>query len=196
MRAGRLTAFALVLALGACARGEPDLLTPARGGDGPDEFAILPNAPLQAPEDYAALPPPTPGGANRTDRTPLADAAVALGGRPGAAGAVPARDAGLVGYAARGGVARDIRGTLATEDLAFRDRNRGRVLERLVGNNTYYRAYRRQSLDQYAELERFRRAGVRTPAAPPDSVGGRPPINPNALRDSSDVALSSNRIRR
>ena len=196
MRAGGLTALALVLALGACARGAPDLLQPTRSGDGPDEFAILPNQPLQAPDDYAALPPPTPGGANRTDRTPLADAAVALGGRPGAAGAVPARDAGLVGYAARGGVAPDIRRALAAEDLAFRDRNRGRVLERLFGTNVYFRAYRRQSLDQYAELERFRRAGIRTPAAPPDRAAGRVGINPDALRDPEEIELSANRARR
>ena len=195
MRAGRLTAFALALALGACARGAPDLLQPARGGGGPDEFAILPNAPLQAPDDYAALPPPTPGGANRTDRTPLADAAVALGGRPSAPGAVPAGDAGLVGYAARGGLSPDIRRALAAEDLAFRDRNRGRVLERLFGTNVYYRAYRRQSLDQHAELERFRRAGIRTPAAPPDRGAGRVGINPDALRDEAEIELSANRAR-
>ena len=192
MRAVRLTAMLVVLALGACARGEPDLLSPTRSGDGPDEFAIVPNRPLQAPESYASLPPPTPGGANRTDQTPLADAAVALGGRPGAAGAVPAGDGGLVRYAGRGGLEPGIRRTLAAEDYAFRSRNRGRLLERLLDTNVYYRAYRRQSLDQYAELERFRAAGVRTPAAPPDRARG-PRINPDALRDTEEIERAVNR---
>jgi hypothetical protein len=34
--------------------------------------------------------------------------------------------------------------------------------------SVYFKAYRPQSLDQYAELYRLRRAGVRTVAAPPD----------------------------
>ena len=195
MGPGRHLAIALVLALGACARGEPDLLTLERDGSGPDEFAIVPNKPLEQPQDYAALPPPTPGGANRTDQTPIADAAIALGGRPGAAGAIPARDGGLVSYAARGGVTPGIRQTLAQEDYAFRDRNRGRLLERLFSTNTYYRAYRRQSLDQYAELERFRRAGIRTSAAPPESLRRGESINPDALRDPEEIELQSNRIR-
>jgi hypothetical protein len=42
------------------------------------------------------------------------------------------------------------------------------VLERLFNVNVYFRAYQRQSLDKYAELDRFRRLGVRTPAAPPN----------------------------
>jgi hypothetical protein len=41
-------------------------------------------------------------------------------------------------------------------------------LERLFNVNVYFKAYKKQELDQYRELERFRRAGIRTPAAPPD----------------------------
>ena len=63
-----------------------------------------------------------------------------------------------------------IRTELAEDDLEFRRRNNGRVLERVFNVNVYFRAYKRQSLDQYAELERFRRLGVRTPAAPPEAV--------------------------
>ncbi len=37
------------------------------GFHGPDEFAILPTKPLEMPADVAALPPPTPGAANRAD---------------------------------------------------------------------------------------------------------------------------------
>jgi hypothetical protein len=43
-------------------------------------------------------------------------------------------------------------------------------LERLFNVNVYYRAYKKQSLDQHVELERWRRAGVRNVGAPPDPV--------------------------
>ena len=164
-----LAALAAALTLGACgAPREPDLLTFQRGEDGPEEFAIVPNRPLAPPEDYAALPAPTPGGANRADLTPLADAA-ALGGDAGAgAGGIRAADAGLVTHAARGGVDPAIRAELAAADLEIRRGSRGRFLERLFSVNIYNRAYEAYALDKYAELERWRRAGVRTPSAPPD----------------------------
>ena len=154
----------------ACSRNkEPRLLNIASSTDGPDEFAILPTKPLQAPESFAELPPPTPGGANRTDAAPNADAIVALGGNPAAVSrGVPAGDAGLVTHASRYGRSGSIRQQLAAEDLDFRRRKDGRVLERLFNVNVYFRAYRKQALDQYSELERFRRLGVRTPAAPPN----------------------------
>ena len=138
--------------------------------DGPDEFSIVPNEPLVQPPTYAALPPPVPGGGSLADPEPLTDAVVALGGRPGAQAAVPARDRTVVAYAGRAGVAPEVRATLAAEDLTVRERGTPRVLERLFGVNTYDRVYRRQVLDQHAELERFRRAGVRTPAAPPEGI--------------------------
>jgi len=132
--------------------------------EGPDEFAVLPTAPLEIPENLAALPDPTPGGPNRVDPNPEADAIAALGGSTSrAAGA----SGDLVGYVTRFGVSGDIRPVLAAEDEEFRRRNDGRVLERMFNTNVYFEAYRRQSLDRYAELERLRRMGVRTPAAPP-----------------------------
>jgi hypothetical protein len=104
------------------------------------------------------------GGVNRVDPDPEGDAIRALGGNVERAN----RAAGdIVGYAARFGVTPDIRGTLAAEDLEYRSGNRGRLLERLFNLNVYFDAYRPMSLDRYAELERLRRAGVRTPAAPP-----------------------------
>lgn len=133
---------------------------------GPDEFSILPTRPLTMPPNLAALPAPTPGGANITDPDPFADAAAALGGnaavknRPGA-------DGGLVAYASRLGTQSDIRTQLASEDLEWRRENDGRLLEKLLKVNVYFRAYEPMSLDQYAELERWRALGVRTPAAPP-----------------------------
>ncbi len=153
-----------VLALSACSNGVPTLMNLRNTEAGPDEFAIVPTRELELPADRASLPTPTPGGANRADPTPEADAIAALGGNINrAAGG----SSGLISYTSRLGVAADIRATLAAEDEAFRSRNGGRVLERLFNNNVYFRAYRPQSLDRYAELQRLRRAGVQTPSAPP-----------------------------
>jgi hypothetical protein len=158
-----LGAAALVLA--ACSSGTPQLMNLRNTEQGPDEFAVLPTEPLQIPENLAALPDPTPGARNRVDPDPEADAIAALGGNPGrAAGA----GGGLVSYATRFGVSSDIRPVLAAEDEEFRRRNNGRILERMFGTTVYFQAYRRQALDRYAELERLRRMGVRTPAAPPN----------------------------
>ena len=164
MRAAASILVAALAVAGCAQRGTPDLLI-VRGGAGPDEFSILPSKPLETPPSLAELPPPTPGGANRTDASPEADAIAALGGRPGTGAAV---DGGLLSYAMRFGVEPGIRTTLAARDLEFRRANDGRLLERVFNVNLYYRAYESQSLDQYAELARFRRAGVPTPAAPPE----------------------------
>jgi len=164
-------AVAAMLALGACSgTDEPRLMNLASSNTGPDEFAILPTLPLQMPDNLAALPEPTRGGTNRTDPQPMADAVAALGGNPAALGAtaVPAGDGAVVSHATRFGVTPGIRDQLAAEDLEFRRRNDGKLLERLFAVNTYFRAYRPMSLDRYAELERWRRAGARTPGAPPD----------------------------
>lgn len=176
MRAGKgalaIAALAM-LALGACSGGsdEPRLMNLRSATDGPDEFAIVPPKPLEMPEDLAALPEPTPGGTNRTDPTPEADAIVALGGRPDAARGVPAGDAGLINHASRNGVSGSIREELAAADLEHRRRSDGRLLERLFGTNVYYRAYRNQELDQHRELARWRRAGAQNVSAPPRQSG-------------------------
>ncbi len=168
VRTGKpLAALAIVVFLSACGSDNPRLLNIRSSSDGPDEFAIVPNRPLEAPENFSALPPPTPGRANRVDQNPNADAIAALGGRPGVAATIPAQDAGLLASVSRYGVEDNIRGVLAAEDLEFRRRKDGRLLERLFGTNVYYRAYAPQSLNKYRELERFRGLGVRTPAAPP-----------------------------
>jgi hypothetical protein len=164
-------ALAATLALPACNRNkDPELMNIRSQTRAPDEFAILPVKPLELPEDIASLPDPTPGGTNRTDLTPKADAVAALGGNPAAVtptGQVT-RDGGLVTYASRYGVSSEIRTVLAAEDLEYRRRNDGRLLERIFNVNVYYRAYERQSLDQHAELERWRRAGARNVGAPPN----------------------------
>lgn len=160
-------AIAAMLMLAGCGGdGSPQLMN-LRSGQGPDEFGILPPKPLEMPETLSDLPEPTLGGANRTDPQPFDDAIVALGGRPGSAGGIPAGDGALYSHAARFGVEGGIRATLASEDLDWRRDNNGRILERLFNVNVYYKAYRKQRLDQQAELARWRRAGVKTPSAPP-----------------------------
>lgn len=165
-RFGLALAGAAVLLLSACGgSGEPRLMNLRQEGNGPDEFAILPPKPLVLPTDLAALPEPTPGGSNITDPTPREDAIVALGGRVGAGAG---GDVGLLSHTGRYGRAGDIRAVTAAEDLEFRRDNKGRILERLLNVTVYYKAYREQSLDQHAELARWRRAGARTPSAPPE----------------------------
>lgn len=163
-------ALLAVLALSACAGRTPELMN-LRSGEGPDEFGIVPPKPLAMPESLAALPEPTPGGSNRSDRNAEEEAIVALGGKPGSSGGIPAGDSALFAHAGRFGVEGGIRSTLAAEDLQWRRDNNGRVLERIFNVNVYYRAYRDQRLDQQAELERWRATGIRTPSAPPRQDG-------------------------
>ncbi len=167
-----MVAAAAMLALAGCgSRDKPPILmnvAASANSNGPDEFAILPPKGLSLPDDLAALPEPTPGGTNLTDPSPQADAIIALGGTPGAGSG---GDAGLINAATRYGTAQNIRGTLAAEDLEFRRDNDGRILERIFNVNVYFRAYEDQSLDQQADLLRWRRAGVRTPSAPPPLDG-------------------------
>lgn len=151
--------------LAACS-SNPQLMNIAAGNNGPDEFAIVPSKPLQMPADLNNLPLPTPGGSNLTDPTPLTDAVVALGGNP-ARVAGPGADTGLLTYTARFGREPDIRARLAAEDLDWRSRHGRRLLETLARTNVYLRAYEDMALDQQAELTRWRRAGARTPSAPP-----------------------------
>lgn len=164
-----LTLGAVVLGLAACADRDPSLMNLRATQDGPDEFAILPTKPLQEPKNYSDLPAPTPGQANLTDPTPKADAVAALGGNLGS-GKLRGGEGALVSAASRYGVSSNIREVLAANDLEWRKDNRGRVLERLFNVNVYYRAYEAMHLDQHRELERLRRKGLWTPAAPPEAV--------------------------
>jgi hypothetical protein len=175
MQAARMVlALGVALILAACDDKTPELMNLRSSTNGPDEFAILPPKALELPEDLTALPEPTPGGANRTDQDPFGDAIAALGGTaPSPDGAQPVADAALLAHARRLGMDPDIRATLAVEDLAWRQTNNGRLLERLFSVNVYFKAYAPQALDQQAELARWRQAGVRTPSAPPRQDGER-----------------------
>lgn len=162
-----LVLLSAVIGLSACSNGTPTLMNLRNTEAGPDEFSIVPTEELQMPANSGTLPTPTRGGTNRADPNPEADAIAALGGNIERANAAAG---GLVSHASRFGVADNIRGTLAAEDEAFRGDNRGLLLERLLNNNVYFQAYRAQSLDRYAELERLRRSGVQTPSAPPPGL--------------------------
>lgn len=172
MRLAHLLAFAAIAGLGACGLADRDpKLHDLRTYSGePEEFSITPRKPLQAPEDARALPKPTPGGANRTDQTPIADAVAALGGNPArltAGQGVPSGDGALINGASRFGRDAGIRAKLADEDLAFRKR-KSLFTWSIVPTDEYYNAYKRQSLDPYRWLQIFRRADRQTPTAPPE----------------------------
>lgn len=173
-RVGLALAGAVMIALAGCGNRDkaPILMHAHSDTNGPDEFSILPPKPLEMPEDLTALPDPTPGGHNLTDPTPKEDAIAALGGTaPAAAGGIPSGDGALVAQATRHGVQSDIRANLAAEDLEFRRKHDGRLLEKLFNVNVYYKAYRKMSLDQHAELLRWRARGAKTPSAPPPQKG-------------------------
>ena len=71
------------LALAGCGEGGiAGGLRSAGIGGKPDEFMVLPTRPLEMPESFAALPPPTPGAVNRVDYRPHAEAVSGLTGRP------------------------------------------------------------------------------------------------------------------
>ena len=161
--------FCAVVTLAACGGDrEPNLLNISQASSaGPDEFAVLPTEPLVIPDNLAALPTPTPGRANRTDPNPRGDAIAALGGNPAVLSRA-SNDGALVRYTGRFGVSPDIRATLAASDLRFRRENDGLPLERMFNVNTYFQAYERFALDQFRELERLRRAGIRTSSVPPN----------------------------
>jgi hypothetical protein len=176
MRSARVVlaiAGTALLVLGGCGSKSavPELMNLRSSTNGPDEFGILPPKPLELPLDLATLPEPTPGGTNLSDRDPMADALIALGGQPGdAAGPIPSGDAGLYSYVIALGGGADIRAVLAAEDLRFRQKNRGRPLERWFNTNVYFKAYEKMWLDQEAELARWRKAGAKTPSAPPSAA--------------------------
>ncbi len=161
----------LILALGLSACGDTtlrDLTDPAAG---PEEFDIIPNKPLETPDSYTSLPVPTPGQANLVDATPKKDAVAALGGKPSLLDAkgVARSDAALVASASRFGVPAGIREKTSEEDAKFR-KQRGRFSNiRLFKTDRYGSVYRREKLDAQQTVETYRRAGRKTPTAPPSN---------------------------
>lgn len=169
MRINRVAPLVIVaLALSGCAnKGLRDLRSTS---EGPDEFMIVPSKPLETPGDYAFLPAPTPGGSNRVDQNPQADAIAAIGGRPSALdpnAGIPAADGALVTAASRNGVDPDVRQTLASADADFRKRQSRLSSFKLFRVDRYNQAYKKQALDPFSTAQRYRNAGVATPAYPP-----------------------------
>ncbi|MGX9352741.1 DUF3035 domain-containing protein [Shimia sp. W99] len=171
MRLRHVLMIGLVLGLAACG-SDKGVRVLSSNGEGPDEFRIVPGKPLTQPKDYAALPAPTPGQGNITDQDPLGDAAVALGGSAKARNntqGIGSSDGALVNYASRKGRDGNIRQTVGAEDAEFR-RKRGRFTNiRIVKEDRYNEIYKREHLDYYPEWWRWRKAGAKTPAAPPGS---------------------------
>ncbi len=168
MRPASSLILILALSLAACGgnKGLRDLSDPSAG---PEEFGIVPNKPLETPDNYKALPTPTPGQANLVDATPKQDAIAALGGNPArlADKNVPRGDSALVASASRYGVPSNIRATTTSEDADFRKR-RGRFTNiRLFKTDRYAQVYQSQTLDSQSMLDASRRAGRKTPTAPP-----------------------------
>lgn len=170
MRPASSVVLCLVMALGLSACGERGgLRDPRDPSAGPEEFSILPTKNLQAPDNYSTLPVPTPGQASLADPTPKADAVAALGGNPARVNAsgIPNSDSALVASASRYGVPGNIRATTSAEDAEFRKR-RGRFTNiRLFKTDRYAQVYKRQILDSHRTLDTYRRAGRKTPSAPP-----------------------------
>lgn len=171
MRKSSAILMMAVFGLSACGGYERDIaLHDLRApGPGPDEFAILPGKPLEEPADYNALPTPTPGSVNRTDQNPLADGVAALGGNPARLqlGGVPASDGALVRHAARNGADPNVRAELAAEDEDFRRRKSRFTRIRIVRQDLYNKVYKRETLNARRTWNQYRRAGARTPTAPP-----------------------------
>lgn len=157
----------VLVAAGCSNQGLRDLRTNSQG---PDEFLILPVKPLESPANFAELPPPTPGGANRTDPQPKVDAVVALGGSASALTdqGVPSSDAGLVAYASRNGVPENIRQTVAQEDEEYRQRRGRWTGVRLFPVDRYSQVYEPQTMDPFEVERQARNSGIATPAAPPE----------------------------
>jgi hypothetical protein len=158
--------FVMAALVAGCANvGLRDLRSNSKG---PDEFGIQPVGALQEPANFTDLPTPTPGGRNLTDRSAVAEGVAAFGGSVGDPNApIPASESALVQHASRLGVSPGIRQTLAETDADFRKRRARLTQIRIVPVDRYNQAYRREALDAQAEQERWRRAGARTPSAPP-----------------------------
>jgi hypothetical protein len=154
------------LALGGCAEGGLAGGLRAAGVQGtPDEFMVLPTRPLEMPENLSALPPPTPGAANRVDYRPRQEAVAGLTGRPAVN---TASGAALV--AAAGPRDPSIRNELAAEDAEWRATHQGLLLERVFSRDREALVYQPMVLDAPAEFDRMRARGVEVPAAPPAAL--------------------------
>jgi hypothetical protein len=147
--------------LGGCEGGLAGGLRSAGVAGTPDEFMVLPTRPLEMPESFVALPPPTPGTVNRVDYRPHIEAVVGLTGRPG-----PVGSGGSALVAAAGPRDPAIRTELAQEDVIWRQTHHGRLLERWFSTDREALVYRPMVLDAPEAFENQRAQGREVPAAP------------------------------
>ncbi|MCC7319951.1 MAG: DUF3035 domain-containing protein [Rubellimicrobium sp.] len=155
-------AIALLLGLAACG-GSDRLHRFGQRGAAPDDFSVLPSHPLVIPATLD-LPVPTPGGANLADPDPSGAAMAILGGQEGGG---MAGDGALMARVGRYGADPAIRSTLRDEDAALRRRAAALGGLNIMGRDRYFQSYAGMALDPWAELARFRAAGIATPSAPP-----------------------------
>ena len=194
MRALTFSVLALILVT-ACGNTDRPLRDLRSAGGGPDEFAVIPLGELEVPATRE-LPAPTPGGANRTDPAPRADAIDALGGTQSAqvAGGIPAGDAALIAQTSRYGVDPAIRSILASEDNARLESARLSNIFNPLGRDRYFPAYSRQALNARAELARLQGLGVNVPtvpvATPQETQTGTPGLF-GLRRSSEDCVLTT-----
>ena len=159
-------AVAAALALAGCGEGGiAGGLRSAGIGGKPDEFMVLPTRPLEMPESFSALPPPTPGAVNRVDYRPHAEAVSGLTGRPQVQGS-----GGGALVAAAGPRDPAIRTVLAQEDVVWRQTHHGRLLERLFSKDREALVYRPMVLNAPEAFVDQRARGRQVPAAPPAAL--------------------------
>ena len=109
-------------------------------------------------------------GQNLADKRPIDDVINALGGNANLQkeSKIQKSEKPLLKAISRFGITPDIRIITAMEDNDFREKNKAKVLERLVGVNTYKIRYRSQRLDAQKELSRLNKLGIITPSASPN----------------------------
>ena len=157
---------ALVLVLAGC--GNTNLRKMESDDKGPEEFTVVPLKPLEQPSDYATLPKPKNAAPSITDPTPIADAITALGGTVDSRNTtrIPSSDRALIQRTDRFGTTPNIRAMLALEDAQFRKSKTKMRYSLFKSRDPYSQLYEAETLDAFAELQKFRAAGVTTPAVP------------------------------
>lgn len=178
-RTGGLVLLGALVLAGCGGKEGSRSLTLVGRNDGPNEFSLVPAKPLQQPQDLTVLPEPTPGGFNRTDRAPRAEAIAALGGDQNVlAGPIPAADSALLANATRFGVDANIRRDLARDDAEYMRQPRGIWRRRGVSPEQYLDAYDFMALDQATMNHLSRRVGTRTPGVQPLATSEAPVLAP------------------
>ncbi len=124
----------------------------------PDEFAVIPTAPLELPKDFTALPPPNPGERSRLVSNPINDARAALLGEtaPKAANArVSTSEAALLSASGSTAASSEIRTVLDAEQAASDEAEQTYLLDRAFPALRTLRGADQKELLQ-AEEERVR----------------------------------------